>query len=194
MSLLVMERSPLNPPLQVVGESVDIGVYAGDRLVGSGVLRDGVCGIAVWGDDPTTAEVDGALDKQALTLKMLVDSELIDLDTEILSGELVYETDALAVVEISTDAVIPTDFAITSAYPNPFNSVMRIGYALPEAADVRLSVYDVTGRLVTELVRGRMQIGMHTAVLDGADLASGVYLIRLDAAGKTSQIKVALVK
>jgi hypothetical protein len=89
---------------------------------------------------------------------------------------------------------MPTEFAITSAYPNPFNSVMRIGYALPEVTDVRLAVYDVTGRLVSELVRGRMQAGMHMTVFDGAALSSGVYVVRLDAAGRTSQVKVALVK
>jgi hypothetical protein len=71
---------------------------------------------------------------------------------------------------------------------------MRIGYALPEVADVRLTVYGVTGRLVSELVRGRMQAGMHTAVFDGASLASGLYVVRFDAGGRTSQVKVVLAK
>ena len=64
--------------------------------------------------------------------------------------------------------------------PNPFNSVMRIGYALPEAADVRLLVYDVTGRLVADLVKGKLAAGMYTATLDGSSLPSGAYMIRLE--------------
>jgi len=107
---------------------------------------------------------------------------------------MVYETDAFAVVELNISGSLPTEFAITSAYPNPFNSVMRIGYALPEAANVRLSVYNVSGRLVADLVKGKVSAGVHTAIFDGSELSSGVYIIRLDAAGKTSQMKAALVK
>jgi hypothetical protein len=181
--------------------AVDVGVYAGDALVGAGVLHDVVCGIAVWGDDQTTPEIDGALDGQTLTLMLSdddvdvdVDGGMVDVGYRVLAGEMVYKMDALAVVEIDASSTIPTEFAITSAYPNPFNAVLRIGYALPEAADVRLAVYDLTGRLVSELARGRMQAGMHTAVFDGSTLSSGVYLLRLDASGRTSQLKVALVK
>ena len=98
------------------------------------------------------------------------------------------------VLGVNEDDELPCQFAIISLYPNPFNSVMRIGYALPEAADVRLAVYDVTGRLVSELARGQMQAGMHTVVFDGSALSSGVYVVRLDAGGRKSQVKVALVK
>jgi hypothetical protein len=123
-----------------------------------------------------------------------VDGGMVSVNYRILAGEMIYKKDALAVVEIDASSTIPTEFAITAAYPNPFNSVMRIGYALPEAADVRLTVYDVTGRMVSDLVRERMQAGIHTAVFDGADLSSGVYVVRLDATGRTSQVKVALVR
>ena len=196
MSLLVMERPPLSPPLQVGGESVDIGIYAGDRMVGNGALQDGICGIAVWGDDLTTSEVDGALDGQVLTLKLMSDgdAEMVEVGYEVLAGEMVYETDALAVVELDVSGMLPIDFAIISTYPNPFNSVIRIGYALPEAANVRLSVYDVTGRLVAELIDSRIRAGIHTAVFDGSDLASGVFIVQLNTGGKTSQVKVMLVK
>jgi len=90
--------------------------------------------------------------------------------------------------------LLPDDYAITSAYPNPFNSMLRVGYSLPEAADVVLNVYDLSGRLVAELVSGRIQAGVHTVVFDGSGLASGVYMLLYEAAGHTSQMKVALVK
>ena len=208
MSLLVVERPPLSPPLQVGGESnlppmlsrrgikggVDIGVYAGDRMVSSGVLQDGVCGIAVWGDDPTTEDLDGALEGQMLKLKMLVDGELMDVDVKVLSGKLVYETDALAVVELSIDAVIPTDFAITSAYPNPFNSVLLVDYVLPEVEYVKFTVYDLTGRVVMELVKGELTAGMHRVILDGSALSSGLYFVRLETLGQMTTRKVMLIR
>ena len=95
---------------------------------------------------------------------MLVGGNLAETGCEVLAGKLIYETDAIAVVELNAIGALPTEFAITSAYPNPFNSVMLIGYSLPEAAEVRLSVYDVTGRLVSELVRGKVSAGNHLAV------------------------------
>ena len=71
---------------------------------------------------------------------------------------------------------------------------MKIGYALPEAADVSLSVYDVTGRLITDLIKDRLSAGIHTAIFNGTDLANGVYIIRLETCGEKSLIKVALLK
>ena len=177
-----------------VDVDAEVAVFAGDALVGSGVLQDCRCGIAIWGDDPTTDEMDGALDGQALTLKLMVNGKLTDVDCEILSGEFIYNTNALAVVEIDMDSIIPIEFGITSAYPNPFNSLIRLGYSLPEASDIRLAVYDITGRLVTELVSGRVQAGIHMIIFDGVDLSSGVYIVRLSTVGQMSQAKVILLK
>ncbi|NQT34896.1 T9SS type A sorting domain-containing protein, partial [bacterium] len=203
MSLLVL----LDPPLQSRGGTkggVNIGIYAYDALVGSGVLQNGVCGIAVWGDDPSTDEIDGALDGQPFEIRLFTgegghscpppyNSESA-VDYTLLLGEAIYHTDGFAVVQLTASSVMPVEFGISSAYPNPFNSVMRISYGLVEAGDVSLNVFDLTGRHVAELVRGHFKAGTHTAVLDGADLSSGVYLLRLESGSDVSQMKVALVK
>ncbi|MDP8237954.1 MAG: T9SS type A sorting domain-containing protein, partial [Candidatus Hatepunaea meridiana] len=86
------------------------------------------------------------------------------------------------------------EFTITSAYPNPFNSMMSVGFSLSEAAQVQLNVYDLNGRHVSQLASGHHQAGIHTAVFDGSNLASGVYMIRYEAAGHVSRLKIALVK
>ena len=192
MSLLVLSEPPLSPPLLRRGG--EIGVYASDKLVGSGVIRDGVCGIAVWGDDPTTEEIDGALEGEALEIRLLSGGKLLEAETKILSGELVYSTDELSVVELIPCAEIPSEFGIISAYPNPFNSLTRITYQLPEAGEVKLRVFDVSGRQVSDLIRVQQPAGVHSNVLDGRQLASGVYMVRLEACGNTSQVKVMLVK
>jgi len=172
----------------------DIGVYAAGELVGSGVLRDGVCGISVWGDDLSTEAIDGALEGQKLEVRLLDGAGLQLVEFDMLSGEAVYSTDALAVIRLDATGLLPDDYAITSAYPNPFNSTLRVGFSLPEAAVVELNVYDLSGRLVADLVSGRIQAGVHTVVFDGSRLASGVYMLRYEAAGHNSQMKVALVK
>ena len=68
--------------------------------------------------------------------------------------------------------------------PNPFNPLTSIPYTLPEAGDVRLTVYNVAGQLVRTLVDGCTEAGEHAALWDGTDdsgrsVASGVYLCRL---------------
>ena len=112
----------------------------------------------------------------------------------LLSGKEVYNQDALSVIRLTESIEIPDEFAIVSAYPNPFNSLMKVGYSLPEAANVKLNVYDLTGRLITELVNGRHQAGVYTTMFDGSDLVSGIYMLRFDAGRNTSQYKVTLVK
>ncbi|NQT34736.1 carboxypeptidase regulatory-like domain-containing protein, partial [bacterium] len=118
MSLLVVESTPPfgSPPGNRVGE---IGIYADNELVGSGVLQNGVCGIAVWGDDPSTNEIDGALEDQQLEIRLLRNGELIAPDYTVLAGEAVYSTDGFAVVQLTASSAVPVEFGINSAYPNP---------------------------------------------------------------------------
>jgi hypothetical protein len=81
-----------------------------------------------------------------------------------------------------------------AASPNPFTGQARIGFALPEAARVRLAVYDVLGREVIVLVDGAREAGRHEAVLDGGALPAGVYLVRLAAGPFVQAQRVTLVR
>ena len=78
---------------------------------------------------------------------------------------------------------VPTAYALEAAYPNPFNPTTEIRYALPEAADVRLTVYDGLGREVARLVDGPVGAGHQQATFDAGGLPSGLYLYRLEAKG-----------
>jgi hypothetical protein len=81
-----------------------------------------------------------------------------------------------------------------SASPNPFNPTTIISYELPDAAEVTLKVYDMVGREVTTLVNERMEAGVHDVKFDGASLASGAYLYRLQAADFVLTKRLMLVK
>jgi hypothetical protein len=81
------------------------------------------------------------------------------------------------VTELPPD--LPSQFSLAQNYPNPFNPTTTIRYDLPAASDVRLSVFDMLGREVKVLVNERREAGVHEAMLDASDLASGVYLYRL---------------
>ena len=94
-----------------------------------------------------------------------------------------------SVAKLATDVTamgIPSEFALGANYPNPFNPTTNINFSLPENVNVRLEVYDMTGRLVKSLVRGQLDAGVHTITWNGQDnagtqVASGVYLYRLQA-------------
>lgn len=72
------------------------------------------------------------------------------------------------------------ELSLDQNYPNPFNPSTQISFNLPESGQVRLAVYDLTGRLVQVLMDGDMTAGQHAARFDASRLASGRYLYRLE--------------
>jgi Ca-activated chloride channel homolog len=76
---------------------------------------------------------------------------------------------------------LPTTIALGQNYPNPFNPSTRIRYELPSELRVRLTVYDMLGRLVAVLEDGMRSAGVHEVEFDAAKLASGLYIYRLEA-------------
>lgn len=84
---------------------------------------------------------------------------------------------------------LPTAYTLSQNFPNPFNPETTISYELPEAADIRLSIYSLTGGVVRTLVLGHKQPGWYEVVWDGRDaegreVSSGVYFYRLEAVGR----------
>ncbi len=89
---------------------------------------------------------------------------------------------------------LPSEFGLTGVYPNPFNSTATVSYSLPTASDVTLSVYNQSGRLVSELYSGSQVAGSYTVAWNGIDSPSGIYFVKMQA-GRFSDIsKLTLVK
>jgi hypothetical protein len=84
-------------------------------------------------------------------------------------------------VEDENGEVIPTAFELSQNYPNPFNPTSTIKFAIPKNARVNLSVYNVLGQKVAELVNSVQTAGYHTVQWNATDFASGVYIYRLKA-------------
>ena len=57
--------------------------------------------------------------------------------------------------------IIPEVYSLDKAYPNPFNTVTQIQYALPEDIHVEIIIYDILGRQIAELVNTYQQAGYH---------------------------------
>lgn len=90
-------------------------------------------------------------------------------------------------------------FVLHAGVPNPFNPSITIGFEVPAAERVRLSIYDVKGRMVRTLVDERIGKGHHTAEWHGIDaagarVASGVYLVVMEAGNFRTSEKITLLK
>ncbi len=88
----------------------------------------------------------------------------------------------------------PLQFRLGQNFPNPFNPSTVIPFELAESSDVRIAVYDVTGRLVASLVDSRMSAGTHQTTFNATGLPSGVYVVRLEAGGQVLTSKLTLLK
>jgi len=97
---------------------------------------------------------------------------------------------------VSNIAPIPL---IQSNYPNPFNPSTTIVFSIPETEKVRVSIYNIKGQKIKDLLNTEMKRGNHRLVWDGKDsnncyVGSGIYLIKLESGGKTSIRKAMLMK
>ena len=88
----------------------------------------------------------------------------------------------------------PTEFALQQNYPNPFNPTSVIEYSLPRSSHVLLELYNLLGQKIETLVNDVKAPGFYQVEVNGAHLASGVYIYRLTAGQKTFVRKMALVK
>ena len=79
-------------------------------------------------------------------------------------------------------------------YPNPFNPVTNINYSLPFKGNVKLTVFDITGREVKTLVNQSQNSGYYSVSFDASDFASGIYIYKLQAGSFEQSRKMILLR
>ncbi len=89
---------------------------------------------------------------------------------------------------------LPKEYVLEQNFPNPFNPVTRIRYALPHNSKVRLEIYNIVGERVAVLVDGHQKAGYKVASWNAKDMASGVYFYRLRAGDFTSIKKMVVLR
>jgi len=89
---------------------------------------------------------------------------------------------------------IPLAFVLHQNYPNPFNPSTTIEFSLPKSEFVTLKVYNILGEEIATVVHDKLQAGNHTYQFDGSNLASGVYLYRIEAGEYNKVMKMILIK
>ncbi|UCE18230.1 MAG: right-handed parallel beta-helix repeat-containing protein [Gemmatimonadota bacterium] len=89
---------------------------------------------------------------------------------------------------------LPTEYLLSQNYPNPFNPVTTIDYALPEAAQVKVTIYNIIGQVVEVLMNSHQAAGFHSVQWNASGLVSGVYFYRLEAGEFVTTKKMLLLK
>ncbi len=113
--------------------------------------------------------------------------------------ELALELADDASLKLDNTPELPQAFELNSNYPNPFNAETQIRYALPQAANVSLVIYNLIGQEVKTLVQSKQEAGFKVVAWNGrnasgTEVGSGVYFVRLKAAGRNFVQRVTLQK
>ena len=96
--------------------------------------------------------------------------------------------------DVASGSEAPLHFSLSQNYPNPFNPTTGIRYQVSGVSGVRLTVYDLLGREVVVLVNEKQAPGSYEVKFDGARLASGVYVYRLEAGAFVAAKKMIILK
>jgi hypothetical protein len=175
------------------GLSGEVGLFSDGRLAGSSVITGRRCGIAVWGDDLSTAEIEAAEEGSNLEFRWFDGVEERPIEVLFTTGDNTFRTNGITIGEV-TDRNYPNEFGIVSVSPNPFNGTTGIVFQLLESGRFSVKAFDIEGRLVAILSEGAAKGGMHQVVWQAEDISAGTYFIRLDAGARKDIRKALLLK
>jgi hypothetical protein len=105
-----------------------------------------------------------------------------------------YQTINPTITGVEGVTTVPTDFQLYQNYPNPFNPTTKIKYDVPKNSFVKIKVYDVTGKLVSELVNREMEAGAYEVNWNGSEYASGVYFYKIETKDFTKVMRMVMIK
>ena len=94
----------------------------------------------------------------------------------------------------SVASLMPQDFSLSRAYPNPFNPSTTIDFAVPFESNVVISIYDISGKQIETLVSQTYFAGNHSVIWNAQNYSSGIYFVKMISEGFVDSQKLMLVK
>ncbi len=181
-------------PQDSVGEETDTTLTVGDSItfsvdVGGSAnhyqwYKDGE---ALSGDTLSVYKIDSVKASDSGTY-------ICRITNDIVSGLTLYSRSQKLHIDVGTAvndnklSSQPMAYALRQNYPNPFNPSTKIAYALPEAADVTITVYNTLGQKVAVLLKAKKPAGYHSVTFNASSLSTGIYYYEIKA-GDFQQIK-----
>jgi hypothetical protein len=91
--------------------------------------------------------------------------------------------------QLAEQLTLPNEYGISQNYPNPFNPSTKVEVMMKESGSARLDVYNLLGEKVLAILDEDLSAGVHEVSIDGSQLASGIYIYKLDIENRFSQVK-----
>ena len=100
---------------------------------------------------------------------------------------------------LKKESSLPTEYALSQNFPNPFNPTTTISYSIPENSEVKFTIYNLTGQKITDLVQGQVNAGIYSLNWDGTNdtghpVSSGLYLYTVETANFRAMKKMIFMK
>lgn len=105
-----------------------------------------------------------------------------------------FDTEGTPTNYVDNEINVPFAFNLYQNYPNPFNPTTQIRYTLNQSADVLLTIHDVTGRKINQLVNKNQSAGDYRVSFHAEGMASGIYIYRLQTGNRTISRKMTIIK
>lgn len=92
------------------------------------------------------------------------------------------------------ESSVPNNYSLSQNYPNPFNPSTKIRFDLPKSSLTKLTIYDITGKVIDELINSELLPGAYEITWDATNNSSGVYFYRIETSGFADMKRMVLVK
>jgi hypothetical protein len=159
----------------------EIGVFSTDKkLVGASVYEGGTTAVAVWGDDMITDEIDGMQFNEPFTIKLwhnISGSEETLLITNWIEGNEIFTYNGISVV--GKFASLANGYTLCQNMPNPFRESTLIKFSIPEDTQVQITLYDLLGNKLEDIVSGFYKAGEYIINFDAKKYAAGTYFYQI---------------
>ena len=154
-----------------------------DKFVGDMVIEGNTAHVVLVGlnkNELVREDIEGTI--------LSYEGEIVAISQEIANSRELVENITFS------DGNLPSGYAISNAYPNPFNPSTSFEMRLDVASDVTVKIYNLTGQLVDVIAEGNFTADTHTFTWNAENLASGVYFISTQVGSNIENQKVMLIK
>ena len=148
-------------------------------FIGSG----GALGMLPTGQDWKKYEYDLSflpeMSKTKLRFKVNLDPSEVPAEG-IYIDDIMVKSQMIIFTDIEDEVKVSNEFKLQHNYPNPFNPSTNIGFSLPKSTLVKLTIYDLQGKIVAELTNKEFSAGKHIVKWNANNYSSGIYFYRME--------------
>ena len=190
----------------------EIGLFDGQLCVGALVVTETITiddmeTVYTSSHDPSVSEINGFNAGNPITFRIWDSSAskegiVPSAGINYLQGVGIYSELGSAYVELTCSAgdlasknmAYPDNFQLKNVYPNPFNPTTNITYELSENSNVKMEIYDLSGKLISSLVNEFQPFGLYSINWDAKSQPSGIYFLQLTTNNLVETQKITYVK